>query len=622
MTTATLSRPRSLFLPGATRRGFVAGLFGTLIVGLFVLVGLAIGIGLAYEGRVMAGVRVEGVDIGGLDRAAAGTRLRNDLPSLSAGSATVVVDGSPASVSYEELGRGYQMDATLDAALAVANGGNPLSDGLARLRALVHPTAVAAVVHGYDPASIDAAVARIANEFAVRPVSAGVRYDPASGYVVTPATPGRVVDADALRAALAAAVTQDRPGNVTVAVSTTSIDPLVSTVDADAAAAAARRMSGDPLQLGLGDSSFVLDAATIRGLVHFELTPTGYQPVVAREALQTWLIDLAPKVARDAQDAGFTWGANGVAEVTPAVEGTSLDVDRSLSAVADALAFRGRGALVGAVVLATTATQPSLTTAAAQVAADSMVRLSTWTTYYVPGTGNYWGANISIPAMDLDKMVIAPGEWFSFWDDIGPISTARGYGCGGAIIGGRSVACGVLAGGICSTSTTLFNAAMRAGLEIGDRTNHYYYISRYPTGLDATVFQTDTYEVNMTFRNDTPDPIVIRSYTGRGWVRFDIWGVPTGRTVTLSAPVISNPRSARDTTVLDPSLKPGTSVRAEYPHDGFDATVTRTVTDADGTVIWKNVWFSHYSAVNGITNVGPAKPKPAPTATPEPSPGA
>ena len=108
------------------------------------------------------------------------------------------------------------------------------------------------------------------------------------------------------------------------------------------------------------------------------------------------------------------------------------------------------------------------------------------------GEGNFWNANIHIPAWDLDGKVIAPGEWFEFWQGIGPVTLERGYGYGGAIIGGRSVPNGALAGGICSTSTTLFNAAMRAGLEIGQRENHSYYIDRYPMGLDATVFKTDS----------------------------------------------------------------------------------------------------------------------------------
>jgi vancomycin resistance protein YoaR len=269
-----------------------------------------------------------------------------------------------------------------------------------------------------------------------------------------------------------------------------------------------------------------------------------------------------------------------------------------------------------------TVTAPALTTEAAQAAAGKMVRLpgGTWTTYFVPGEGNYYGKNITIPANDLNGFLVAPGEWFSFWDGIGPVTLEHGYGYGGAILGGRSVANGALAGGICSTSTTLFNAAMRAGLEIGDRTNHSYYIERYPVGLDATVLKTDTWATDMTFRNDMSTPVVIRSYTGNGFVRFDVWGVPDGRTVSLSRPVTSNHKQAIETTVVNASLGPGTSKRVEYPHNGFDAVVTRTVRNASGGTLWTNTWTSHYRTVNGITEVGPTPSStPAPTTPPEPS---
>jgi vancomycin resistance protein YoaR len=264
-------------------------------------------------------------------------------------------------------------------------------------------------------------------------------------------------------------------------------------------------------------------------------------------------------------------------------------------------------------------TQPPLTTEAAKAALPKMKRFSTWTTYYVPGESNYWGANISIPARDLNGYVLGPGEWFSFWNGIGPVTTARGYGYGGVIINGRSYPTGALAGGICSTSTTLFNAAMRAGLEIGDRTNHSYYITRYPVGLDATVLKTDTSVTDMTFRNDTENPIVIRSYTGTGFVRFDLWGVPDGRTVNLSKASTSNHVAARDTVVVNAKMKPGTSKRIESPHDGFHAVVSRTVRDKDGAVLHHDVWESFYRVVNGVTEVGPTPSAPPPPPSPEPS---
>lgn len=620
MTTVALARPRDLFAVASVRRSFLLGFGGTLIVGLFLLAGLSIGLAMAYEGRILPGVRAGGVELSGLDRASAEARLQNSLPSLTAGTATVVIDGTPVTIPYADIGRGYEVERIVDAAFAVSRGGGPLADGVNRLRSLGHSTTIPLTAHPFDQSAIDGYVHQIAAAFGRKPVDATITYTPEQGFAVTPAAHGARVETGVLRTSLAAAVANTDPADTLISISTRPMAPAVTTHDARLAAISARLMMDRPLALQTDDdAAFTLEPAAIAGLISFAPGEgLALAPELDAAALSDQIAALAPEVVREPRNASFTWDANGVSGVVPAVEGRALDVHRSVDAALTALRARATGAAAPAAALAMSITQPALSTAAATTAADQMQRISTWTTYYVPGEGNYWGANISIPAHDIDGMVVAPGEWFDFWRDIGPVTAARGYGQGGAIIGGRSVPTGALAGGICSTSTTLFNAAMRAGLEIGAKQNHYYYIERYPVGLDATVFQTDTYTLTMSFRNDTPDPIVIRSYTGTGFVRFDLWGVPNGRTVSLSTPIITNRVTARETTVANNSLAPGTRKRVEYPHNGFDAQVTRVVRDADGNVVWENTWISHYRPVNGITEVGPAAPPP-PSAEPEPT---
>lgn len=605
MTSTTLANPRALLLPGATRRGLLTGFFGTLAVGFFLLVGASLAIAATFDGRILPGVQVGGMSVGGLDRSAAASLLQSELPSVADGTVTVVVGGTSVKVSNADIGRSYDVDAMLDAAFGIGRNGNVLTDGVARLRSLAHRTSLLPVTQP-NQAAINHVVGQLAAQFSVTPVSASVTWHAASGFELSPATEGSRLDRDALRQALIAAASRPDLEPATISVPTIPVAPTVSTAEARVAMTAAGWMADAPLVLVAGDTKFPIEPAALAALVTFERTDGAYVPVVNPTAVTAMVEGYAARVERKPKNAEFTWSAAGVSGVVPGVEGRALDVPGSARSVLRALQDRAGGAQRPIASLGVLTTQPALSTDAAKAAMPNMRRLGTWTTYYVPGEGNYWGANISIPAWDIDKLTLGPGEWFDFWDDIGPITTARGYGYGGAIINGRSVKNGALAGGICSTSTTLFNAAMRAGLEIGERTNHYYYISRYPTGLDATVFATDTYEVNMTFRNDTANPIVIRSYTGYGFVRFDVWGVSDGRTVALSAPITSNPRAAHETTVVNTSLAPGTSRRVEYPHDGFDAVVTRWVRDASGKVIWENTWYSHYSAVNGITEVGPS----------------
>jgi vancomycin resistance protein YoaR len=337
--------------------------------------------------------------------------------------------------------------------------------------------------------------------------------------------------------------------------------------------------------------------------------------------LKTAIAALAEKVDRDPKDAGFTLAGGGPGSVIPAETGRKLKVDESVQAVLAALEQRGQGTKTPAARLVVSVTQPQLSTEKAQAALSKMQLISGWTTYYVPDKGNGFGNNINIPAQDIDGRVLAPGEWFDFWSSIGPINEARGFSYGGVIIGGRSFGTAI-GGGICSTSTTLFNAALRAGLQMGDRLNHYYYINRYPVGLDATVYMDENWRQSMSFRNDTEWPILIRGYGGVGTVRFEIWSVPNGRSVALSDPITGNFRSAIETTQVSTDLAPGQSVRKEYAHDGFDATVTRTVYDASGAVIHSDTYFSAYGVVNGVTLVGPSAPKPSASPPPSPAPSA
>jgi vancomycin resistance protein YoaR len=278
-------------------------------------------------------------------------------------------------------------------------------------------------------------------------------------------------------------------------------------------------------------------------------------------------------------------------------------------------------------VPAVAVTPPALTTAQAEAAAPLMVKVSEWQTYFPISEKNGFGVNIWIPALEIDGYVVGPRETFDFWDAIGPVTRERGYRDGGAIINGRTEPQGALAGGICSTSTTLFNAALQGGFELGARRNHYYYIDRYPLGLDATVFISASGSVQtMSWTNDTDYPVLIRGYRikegNRGYVKFELYSVPNGRTVVVGTPTVTNVRRASDSTQLTTTLREGQRKRIEYPVDGKQVWRTVTVYNADGSVLREKTYYSNYARVTGIVLVGraPANPAPTPAPTPDPTP--
>ncbi|MEX2547330.1 MAG: VanW family protein, partial [Chloroflexota bacterium] len=233
-----------------------------------------------------------------------------------------------------------------------------------------------------------------------------------------------------------------------------------------------------------------------------------------------------------------------------------------------------------------------------------MTLLGRWVTHFTAGPANGNGANIRVPAERIDGTVLQPGQQFSFSAAVQPV-TEPPYHLGGVLRNGRIVEDGVLGGGMCSASTTLFNAAMRAGLRIAERHPHAIYISRYPVGLDATVYSNgDRGGQDVVIVNDMPNPILIRGYGRRSKVIFEIWGVNDGRTINLSAPAIEGRTEARMYMEYSDKFAPGVQHRLYDPYDAFSSVVSRTVRGARGNVIHFDTFRSRYRMLHGIIEVG------------------
>jgi vancomycin resistance protein YoaR len=613
-------------------RGFPLGKVVLAIVAGFVLtIGFGVGALLAYqgqyEGRVYPGVVVDGVDVSGLSREAAAAAVEQGLARYGAGEAVVDVDGAVIRISYAALGRRADAQRLVDLAWSVGrSSASPVERAAQGVRSLLDGTEIDPLVV-VDPAAVEREVARAAALVDRQPLD-GTAAVTKSGFTTTTAVEGRGLPRDEVAAALLERLTDPAaPATLALSVAAAPIEPAVTDADVEAAVAAATRMARD-VELVNGKETWTIKAATVRSWIEFGAPAAGeYGPAVSAEAPAKALAALAKKIDRKPKDASFLVGRGSTpVGVVAGKNGRKLDVEASSALVAEAVNARATAPdeEPPAVEPAIAVVKPKLTTEEAEKTAPRMKRLASWTTRYEVSERNGFGNNISIPARDINGYVVQPGAVFDFWKAVGPVTYERGYRDGGAILNGRTEPTGALAGGICSTSTTLFNAAARAGLEILERDNHYYYISRYPTGLDATVWKTSGSQRSVKFRNDTDKPILIRAMASPGVVTFEIWGPPTGRTVSFSRPTIKNVIKAVDTVQYTTSLKPGARKRIEYPVDGMSVWVSRTVRDKSGRAIHSDTWFSDYRRVNGIVLVGkstsPATPKPSPTPAPDPTP--
>ncbi|MDQ3871514.1 MAG: VanW family protein [Chloroflexota bacterium] len=605
-TTSLELSPAHRFAWGQAVLGFVFTLFAALVLSAGFLAGLE----RAFEAKAMPGVTVAGVPISGLDRGAAEARLREALPSLSSGKLTLSVDDSRTTISFAQIRRDYEIGAMLDEAFGIGREGNPVEQAVSRINGLIHEFEVPASAR-YDAGAVQARVRAALARAGIEPVDASASLDRRSGrFQVTEGTDGRRAAQQEAQARVATALDSTSADDVVVRLSSERVAPTVTTQEALDAVRQARAMTAADLTLAVEAKSFRITSGTLKQWLGFEVTPGGgYAPTVRPAPVRDTLAGLVGQVDRAPRDARFRLSGERVVAVVPAVPGRQLDVATAVERIRRALSTANGGNGLR-VALPMASTPASFTTAEAQAVARKIRRLpgGTWTTHFVPSVKNFWGRNISIPTARIDGYVVEPGEWFDFWKAVGSISRAQGFGLGGAIINGRTEPTGALAGGICSCSTTLFNAAARAGLQMGARRNHYYYITRYPKGLDATVFRSSSGSTQtMSFRNDTAYPILIRGINAYGIVRFDLYGVPPGRRVSFSRPVVRNYRSAGDSIEYTTALAPGQRRRVDYPADGFNATVTRTVRDASGRIIHRDTWYSHYAVIRGIVQVGVAR---------------
>jgi vancomycin resistance protein YoaR len=316
---------------------------------------------------------------------------------------------------------------------------------------------------------------------------------------------------------------------------------------------------------------------------------------------------LAKKVNQTARDAGLRRVSGHVVATGTSREGRTLNAAGMKAAIISAIGARQAGAAAAPVEAVVKAVDPKMTAEAAKAFAPKMRVISSFSVFYWVIVNNHWGGNIEAPATKIDGTVVPPGGIFDFWKVVGDVRRLPGVGPGNAIEGGKITVTGAIGGGICTTSTTLFNAAFRAGMVPLARKNHNEFITRYPPGLDATVWIVGGTKQTMSFRNDTKYPILIqRIITHAGnkrWITFKIWSVPNGRTYKISNTVIQHGPRAISTVLRDRTKPVGYRFFNNAPADGAKVWVTVSIYD-HGKLHWSKRYYSNYPAVDGVLVVG------------------
>jgi vancomycin resistance protein YoaR len=140
--------------------------------------------------------------------------------------------------------------------------------------------------------------------------------------------------------------------------------------------------------------------------------------------------------------------------------------------------------------------------------------------------GSSWGraTNIRVGSARYQGLLIPPGEEFSFNEHVGNVTPDEGY-VKEYVIWKNKVEL-QYGGGLCQVSTTLFRAAVFAGLPILERSGHAFAVAWYDwpygPGMDATIYAPYT---DLKIKNDTPAYIFMNVYvTENNHLIWELWG--------------------------------------------------------------------------------------------------
>lgn len=262
-------------------------------------------------------------------------------------------------------------------------------------------------------------------------------------------------------------------------------------------------------------------------------------PVMQKEPEPINIDKIHEEIYTEAKDAYYT---KSPFTVYPEVEGVDFDVE----AAREILKEEKEEYIIPLII-----TKPKITID--QIGSEAFPdRLSTFTTRYDVSDRDRT-TNLIIACQKINGKVLLSGETFSYNKTLGARTASAGYKNGKVYEGGEVV--DGIGGGICQISSTLYNTALMANLQIVERRNHQFVTSYVPAGRDATVVYG---AIDFKFKNTRKYPVKIVASAKNGIATVSMYGIKEENEYTFSfstKTIASIPFTTKYKE--DPSLAPG-----------------------------------------------------------------
>lgn len=322
------------------------------------------------------------------------------------------------------------------------------------------------------------------------------------------------------------------------------------------------------------------------------------EPDFDKDKITTFLTNNCEAFNRAATNASLS-RYNGQFTITGGEAGIVVDKETSTDKIYEALTDGWNGEDVD-IDLVFTEDEPNGT---AEELAQVTDLIGTYTTYYSTSNDER-KQNIANGCELINGTTLYPGEEFSVLKTITPFTEENGYAFAGSYLGDEVVES--LGGGICQVSTTLYNAIIRAELQITARSNHSMIVTYVDPSADAAIAESSG--MDLKFVNNTEYPVYIGGYADGGQITFNIYGKETrasNRKISFESETLTTTPSEGVRVKTDASQPIG-YVKEAAGHTGYTAQLWKVVT-VDGAEQSREVFNkSTYNMTPEIVTVGTA----------------
>lgn len=177
--------------------------------------------------------------------------------------------------------------------------------------------------------------------------------------------------------------------------------------------------------------------------------------------------------------------------------------------------------------------------------------------------------NTATAARDLDQVIIAPGETFSFNERVGARDTGKGYQAA-PIITASGLLEDIPGGGICQLASTIYNAGLLAGMQVVERHPHSRTVGHVPPGRDATIA---SWRKDLKLKNPFPYPLQLRIVLNQNRLTTSLYS-PIAKPFSTEI-IVNRTRLEPDTVVLGRS----DNVPQQAGSSGFSTETRRLITE-------------------------------------------